>query len=44
VVENGKPGQLLIATKPFTIPEGTVPDSVLDLGSIPLTPAPVPEQ
>ena len=44
VVENGKPGQLLIATKSFTIPEGTAPESVLDLGSIPLTPAPVPEQ
>ncbi len=42
VIKDGQPSQSWNAHKPFTIPEGTPTDSVLDLGAIPLTPAPVP--
>jgi beta-lactamase regulating signal transducer with metallopeptidase domain len=42
VMKDGQPIQSWNATKTFTIPEGTATDSVLDIGAIPLTPAPVP--
>ena len=43
VMKDGQPipGQGWTGSKSFTIPEGTVTDSVLDLGAIPLTPTPV---
>ena len=42
VLKDGQPSQAWNGTKTFTIPEGSAPDSVLDLGSIPMAPAPVP--
>ena len=42
VLKDGQPSQAWNASKSFTIPEGSAPDSVLDLGAITLTPAPVP--
>jgi beta-lactamase regulating signal transducer with metallopeptidase domain len=42
VLKDGQASQAWNATKSFTIPEGSAPDSILDLGAITLTPAPVP--
>ena len=44
VVEDGKAlhNQAWTATHTFTVPEGSAPDSVMDLGVIPVTPVPVP--
>jgi len=42
ILKDGKPDRSWNANKPFTIPEGTPTDHVLDLGSIPMTPTPIP--
>lgn len=40
--KDGKPDRAWSASKPFTLTEGTPTDSVLDLGTIPVTPIPIP--
>jgi hypothetical protein len=42
VLKDSQPSQAWNGTKSFTIPEGSAPDSVLDLGAIPMAPAPTP--
>ena len=42
ILKDGQPSQTWNGTKTFTVPEGSTPDSVLDLGAIPMSPAPVP--
>jgi hypothetical protein len=42
LIKDGQPSQAWNGTKSFSIPEGTAPDSVIDLGAIPMTPAPIP--
>jgi hypothetical protein len=42
VIKDAKPDRSWNVNKPFTIPEGTPTDHVLDLGTIPMAPAPGP--
>lgn len=44
VIKDGKPDRSWNVNKPFAIPEGTPTDHVLDLGTIPMTPAPVADK